>query len=41
MKIGIVTAFPPGRNSLNEFGWHLVANLAPKSEVTSVVLFAR
>ncbi len=40
MKIGIVTAFPPGRNSLNEFGWHLVANLAPKSEVTSVVLFA-
>jgi glycosyltransferase involved in cell wall biosynthesis len=38
--IGIVTAFPPGKNSLNEFGWHFVTNLAPKREVAEVVLYA-
>lgn len=38
--IGVVSAFPPGKNSLNEFGWHFVSHLAPKDEVESVVLFA-
>ena len=38
--IGVVTAFPPGKNSLNEFGWHFVTNLAPKREVAEVVLYA-
>ena len=39
-RIGVVSAFPPGKNSLNEFGWHMVTNLAPKDEVASVVLYA-
>lgn len=40
MRVGVVTAFPPGHNSLNEFGWHLVTNLAAKPEVDEVLLFA-
>lgn len=40
MTIGVVSAFPPGLNSLNEFGWHMVTNLAAKPEVAEVVLFA-
>ncbi len=40
LRIGFVTAFPPGRNSLNEFGWHCVTNLAAKPEVAEIVLFA-
>ena len=33
LRIGVVTAFPPGRNSLNEFGFHLVKHLAQQDEV--------
>ncbi len=40
VRIGLVSAFPPGRNSLNEFGWHVARHLAPKPEVDSVVLYA-
>ena len=40
LRIGVVSAFPPGKNSLNEFGWHFVVNLAPKPEIDEVVLFA-
>lgn len=40
MRVGVVSAFPPGKNSLNEFGWHMVTNLAAKEEVDSVVLYA-
>ncbi len=36
----MITAFPPGRNSLNEFGFHFVNHLAANDEVDSVVLFA-
>ncbi len=25
LRIGVVTAFPPGRNSLNEYGFHWCA----------------
>ncbi len=39
-RIGVLTAFPPGRNSLNEFGWHFVAHLAANDDVESVVLLA-
>lgn len=39
-RVGVVSAFPPGKNSLNEFGWHMVVNLAPNDEVSSVVLYA-
>lgn len=40
LRIGFVSAFPPGRNSLNEFGWHCVTNLATKPEVDGVLLYA-
>jgi glycosyltransferase involved in cell wall biosynthesis len=35
-----VTAFPPGRNSLNEYGHHLVARLAAKADIGELVVFA-
>lgn len=39
-RVGVITAFPPGRNSLNEFGYHFVNHLAANESVDSVVLFA-
>ncbi|WP_229674485.1 glycosyltransferase [Nakamurella endophytica] len=35
-----MTAYPPGRNSLNEFGHHLVKHLERQPEVAEVVVFA-
>jgi len=40
IRIGVVSAFPPGRNSLNEFGFHLVKHMAQNDEISEVVLFA-
>lgn len=40
LRVGVVTAFPPGRNSLNEFGFHLVKHLARQDEVGEVLLYA-
>ncbi len=40
MRIGVITAFPPGRNSLTEFGFHLVNHLAGNDSVQSVVVFS-
>jgi len=40
IRIGVVSAFPPGRNSLNEFGFHLVNHMAANDEISEVVLFA-
>ena len=40
LRIGVITAFPPGRNSLNEFGFHLVKHLAQQDEVAEVLLYA-
>ncbi len=39
-RIGVITAFPPGQNSLNEFGFHMVNHLAANIDVDSVVIFA-
>jgi glycosyltransferase involved in cell wall biosynthesis len=39
-RLGFVSAFPPGKNSLNEFGFHMVSKLAAKPEVSELVLFA-
>ena len=39
-RIGVLTAFPPGRNSLNEFGFHLVNHMAANEDIETVVLFA-
>jgi glycosyltransferase involved in cell wall biosynthesis len=36
----VVTAFPPGRNSLNEFGYHLVRHLASLDEVEGVTVYS-
>jgi glycosyltransferase involved in cell wall biosynthesis len=38
MKIAVITAFPPSKVTLNEYGYHLVKNFAQKNEVTEVVL---
>ncbi len=39
LRIGLVTAFPPGKNSLNEFGYQMVTQMIPKEEVDSIVVF--
>lgn len=38
MKIAVITAFPPSKVTLNEYGYHLVKNFAQKNEVSEVVL---
>lgn len=38
MKIAVVTAFPPSKVTLTEYGYHLVKHLALKDKVTEVVL---
>lgn len=40
LRVGVITAFPPSRNSLNEFGFHLVTHLAAQEEVEQVLLYA-
>jgi glycosyltransferase involved in cell wall biosynthesis len=40
LRIGVVTAFPPSRNSLNEFGFHLVKHLAKLDEVAEVLVYS-
>lgn len=39
LRIGVVSAFPPGRNSLNEFGYHLVKHLSRLPEVDEVRVY--
>lgn len=38
MKVAVVTAFPPSKVTLNEYGYHLVKNFVQKNEVTELVL---
>jgi len=40
IELGLVTAFPQGKNSLNEFGWHLAKGFADKPEVSKLHIFA-
>lgn len=40
LRIGVISAFPPGRNSLNEFGYHLVRHLSRLDEVDDVVVYS-
>lgn len=40
MKVAVITAFPPSKVTLNEYGYHLVKNFAQKSEVSEVVILA-
>ncbi|WP_158728414.1 MULTISPECIES: glycosyltransferase [unclassified Flavobacterium] len=38
MKLAIITAFPPSKVTLNEYGYHLVKNFAQKNEISEVIL---
>lgn len=38
MKIAIVTAFPPSKVTLTEYGYHLVKHFAQKNEISEIVL---
>ncbi|WPR72515.1 glycosyltransferase [Flavobacterium sp. NG2] len=40
MKIAVITAFPPSKVTLNEYGYHLIKNFAQKDEVSQVVVLA-
>ena len=38
MKLAIVTAFPPSKVTLNEYGYHLVKHFSQKEEISEIVL---
>jgi glycosyltransferase involved in cell wall biosynthesis len=38
LSIALVTAYPPGRNSLNEFGQHLAVNIVQNDDVRDVIV---
>lgn len=40
IRLAMVTAFPPGRQSLNEYGWHLALALAKHPNVAELVVLA-
>ena len=40
MKIAVVTAFPPSKVTLNEYGYHLIKNFVKKDEVSNLVLIS-
>lgn len=39
LRFGIVTTFPPGSGSLNEYAYHFVRALQHKSEIAEILLF--
>jgi len=39
-RIALVSAFPPGRQTLNEYGFHLARAIADRSDVAEVVVIA-
>jgi glycosyltransferase involved in cell wall biosynthesis len=40
MKVAVVTAFPPSKVTLNEYGYHLVKNFVQNKEVTELILMS-
>lgn len=40
IRLALVTAFPPGRQSLNEYGWHLALALAQHPDVAELIVLA-
>lgn len=40
LRIALVSAFPPGKQSLNEYGYHLAKGLADRPDVAEVVVIA-
>lgn len=39
LHVGVVSTYPPGKGSLNEYGYHFVRGLYKKEEVSQVTLF--
>lgn len=39
MKLGIVTAFPPSKVTLNEYAYHLVKHFVEKPEIEEIILY--
>ena len=40
LRLALVSAFPPGRQSLNEYGFHLARELAERPDVAQVIVLA-
>ncbi|MEC4003984.1 glycosyltransferase [Flavobacterium sp. SUN052] len=40
MKVAVVTAFPPSKVTLNEYGYHLVKNFVQNPEISELVLLS-
>lgn len=40
LRIALVSAFPPGKQSLNEYGLHLAKGLAERADIAEVVVLA-
>ena len=40
MKVALVTAFPPSKVTLNEYGYHLVKNFVHNSEIAELILLS-
>lgn len=40
LRIAVVTTHPPSRNTLNEYGFHLIKALRQKEEVAEIILLA-
>lgn len=40
MKLAIITAFPPSKVTLNEYGYHLVKNFVLKQDVSALLLLS-
>lgn len=40
MRVGVVTTHPPGKGTLNEYGYHFVRHLRAKPEVAEVIVYA-
>jgi glycosyltransferase involved in cell wall biosynthesis len=40
LRIAVVTTHPPSRNTLNEYGFHLIKALRQKQEVAEIILLA-
>ena len=38
MKLAIVTAYPPSKVTLNEYGYHLVKHFRKNTEITELIL---
>ena len=40
LRIALVSAFPPGRQTLNEYGLHLAKGFAEREDVSEVIILA-